>query len=138
MQNRIASQNHLVGSSPTELQSLQQQQILRPRSQISQRRLDDSDLRLQNAMYQQQVQRQHTPVYSQSSQPSPQEIRHLQLQQRILAQLAQAEFSQTMNGGAPVDQGILRAEATKKILEAEKLEEKRRRRAEKINYMVGV
>lgn len=136
LQSHVASQNHSIGHPPTELQSLQQQQILRPRSQVSQHRHDDSDSRLQNALLQQQVQRQHTPVYSSSTQPSQQEIRHLQLQQRILAQLAQAEFTQTMNGGPALDQGVLRAEATRKILEAERLEEKRRRKAEKIAYMV--
>ncbi|KIL69488.1 hypothetical protein M378DRAFT_790623 [Amanita muscaria Koide BX008] len=69
--------------------------------------------------------------------PSPQNI---QLQQRLLSEMAQAEFirniqNQDGQGINPVEQEALRAEAMRKILEAEKMEEKRRRKAAKIAYM---
>ena len=81
------------------------------------------------------------------------EIAHLQMQQRVLAQLAQQEFSQSiagMNGvnGQNPSQRIsaideaqrehLRNEAMRKIMEAERLEAKRRRKAQKIAHMVRI
>jgi DNA topoisomerase 2-associated protein PAT1 len=95
---------------------------------------------------------QHLPVQRQFATPSP--ARHLlqqqqqaqfghglrdqqqvpqslQMQQRLLAELAQHGMEV---GG---NQEHLRVEAMRKILEAEKMEEKRRRKAQKLAYMVG-
>lgn len=75
----------------------------------------------------------------------PQDI---QMQQRLLAEMAQAEFINSMQTGTPQAerdareeremQEILRAEAMKKIMEAERMEEKRRRKHAKIAHMVGL
>ncbi|KAL5492252.1 PAT1 [Sanghuangporus weigelae] len=71
----------------------------------------------------------------------------LQLQQRLLAQLAQQEFSQNLSGvngengqdgGTSVSETQreqLRQEAMRKIMEAERQEGKRRRKAQKIAHM---
>ncbi|KAI5124196.1 hypothetical protein M0805_005047 [Coniferiporia weirii] len=79
---------------------------------------------------------------------SPADIAHVQLQQRLLAQLAQQEFNQgsiginDLNGqGIPLNalnaknNEALRAEAMRKIMEAEKQEGRRRRKAQKIAHM---
>lgn len=69
------------------------------------------------------------------------------MQQRMLAEMAQAEFLTNMQGSDSIarsertpnddqEQEILRAEAVRKIMEAERMEEKRRRKLEKIRYMV--
>ncbi|KAL0067146.1 DNA topoisomerase 2-associated protein pat1 [Marasmius tenuissimus] len=60
---------------------------------------------------------------------------NLQLQQRLLNEMANAEFLREMQGLSQADQEILRAEAMRKIVEAEKMEEKRRRKAAKIAHM---
>ncbi|PFH46874.1 hypothetical protein AMATHDRAFT_153566 [Amanita thiersii Skay4041] len=61
---------------------------------------------------------------------------NIQLQQRLLSELAQAEFIRNLQGTiAQPDQEALRVEAMRKILEAEKMEEKRRRKAAKIAHM---
>ncbi|KAH9945729.1 topoisomerase II-associated protein [Amylocystis lapponica] len=80
--------------------------------------------------------------FQQSLQYLPQDI---QLQQRLLAEMAQAEFIQNMqSGGLPSErdpredrgmQEVLRAEAMRKIMEAERMEEKRRRKLMKIAHM---
>ena len=68
--------------------------------------------------------------------------RDIQMQQRLLAEMAQAEFLHSLQGSPVRDTGdeklqeILRAEAMRKIMEAERMEEKRRRKLEKIRYMV--
>ncbi|KAL5537061.1 PAT1 [Sanghuangporus sanghuang] len=71
----------------------------------------------------------------------------LQMQQRLLAQLAQQEFSQNLSGvngingqdgGSTVSEAQreqLRQEAMRKIMEAERQEGKRRRKAQKIAHM---
>lgn len=88
----------------------------------------------------QQPQGQHVDVsYQQNMQYLPREI---QMQQRLLAEMAQAEFLHSLQG-TPVPEGrneqelheILRAEAMRKIMEAERMEEKRKRKLEKIRYM---
>ena len=77
---------------------------------------------------------------------NPADIAQMQMQQRMLAQLAQQEFSQSMNvinGSNGQDlpnsknQEALRAEAVRKIMEAERQEGKRRRKAQKIAHMVN-
>jgi DNA topoisomerase 2-associated protein PAT1 len=50
--------------------------------------------------------------------------------------MAQAEFIRDMQGASPAEQETLRTEAMRKILEAERMEEKRRRKAAKIAHMV--
>ncbi|KAG7093875.1 hypothetical protein E1B28_007514 [Marasmius oreades] len=60
---------------------------------------------------------------------------NIQLQQRLLSELANTEFLREMQGLSQADQEVLRAEAMRKILETEKMEEKRRRKAAKIAHM---
>lgn len=88
-----------------------------------------------------QQQQQHIEApFQQSAQYLPREI---QMQQRLLAEMAQAEFLHSLQG-TPVPEGrneqemheILRAEAMRKIMEAERMEEKRKRKLEKIRHMV--
>lgn len=69
--------------------------------------------------------------------PTPQNI---QLQQRLLSEMAQAEFIRNVQGNNPhavIEQEALRMEAMRKILETEQMEEKRRRKAAKIAHMVS-
>lgn len=91
-----------------------------------------------------QVQQQIELPFQQSLQYLPRDI---QMQQRMLAEMAQAEFLTNMQGSDSIarsertpnddqEQEILRAEAVRKIMEAERMEEKRRRKLEKIRYMV--
>ena len=61
---------------------------------------------------------------------------NIQLQQRLLADLAQVDFSRELHGASPAEQEALRMEAMRKIVETEKMEEKRRRKAAKIAHMV--
>ena len=62
----------------------------------------------------------------------------IQLQQRLLSEMAQAEFMRDMQGISQVEQEALRAEAMRKIMETERMEEKRRRKAAKIAHMVSL
>lgn len=90
----------------------------------------------------QQPQPQHhlEVPFQQSMQYLPREI---QMQQKLLAEMAQAEFLHSLQG-SPVPEGkneqemhdMLRAQAMQKIMEAERMEEKRKRKLEKIRYMV--
>ena len=69
--------------------------------------------------------------------PTPQNI---QLQQRLLSEMAQVEFIRNVQSGNPhavIEQEALRMEAMRKILETEQMEEKRRRKAAKIAHMVS-
>ncbi|KAJ7623338.1 topoisomerase II-associated protein PAT1 [Roridomyces roridus] len=95
-------------SGPTiaELQALQQQQHLRQRSQSPAYR--DFNVAPQNSA---------------------------QLQQRLLAELAQVEYMRDFQGATQAEQEALRAEAMRKIVEAERMEDKRRRKAAKIAHM---
>ena len=61
----------------------------------------------------------------------------IQLQQRLLSEMAQAEFMRDMQGISQAEQEALRAEAMRKIMETERMEEKRRRKAAKIAHMVS-
>ncbi|CDO73306.1 hypothetical protein BN946_scf185008.g68 [Trametes cinnabarina] len=79
--------------------------------------------------------------FAQNMQYLPQNI---QMQQRLLAEMAQAEFLNTLqSAGLPERetresrevQEILRVEAMRKIMEAERMEEKRKRRLDKIAHM---
>ncbi|KAF5383709.1 hypothetical protein D9615_003665 [Tricholomella constricta] len=61
---------------------------------------------------------------------------NIQLQQRLLSELAQVEFIREMQGATTLaEQEALRNEAMRKIVEAEKMEEKRRKKAAKIAHM---
>ena len=62
----------------------------------------------------------------------------IQLQQRLLADLAQVDFSRELHGASLAEQEALRLEAMRKIVETEKMEEKRRRKAAKIAHMVVI
>ncbi|KAI5984315.1 topoisomerase II-associated protein PAT1 [Pisolithus albus] len=74
-----------------------------------------------------------TPLMNQqNAQFLPQNI---QLQQRLLSEMAQAEFMRDVQGISQVEQEALRAEAMRKIMETERMEEKRRRKAAKIAHM---
>ena len=73
--------------------------------------------------------------FQQSMQYLPQD---LQIQQRLLAEAAQLELLQQLKGTPnQVDQETLRAEAMRKIMEAERMEDKRRRRQAKVAHMVS-
>jgi DNA topoisomerase 2-associated protein PAT1 len=61
----------------------------------------------------------------------------IQLQQRLLAEMANAEFVHHIQGATPPEQEALRMEAMRKIMETERMEERRRRKAAKIAHMVG-
>ena len=74
--------------------------------------------------------------FQQSMQYLPQD---LQLQQRLLAEAAQLELLQQLKGTPnQIDQENLRAEAMRKIMEAELMEDKRRRRQAKVAHMVSL
>ncbi|PIL24946.1 hypothetical protein GSI_12833 [Ganoderma sinense ZZ0214-1] len=79
--------------------------------------------------------------FGQTMQYLPQNI---QMQQRLLAEMAQAEFLSTMQGPGMSErdaretrelQEMLRVEAMRKIMEAERMEEKRKRKLDKIAHM---
>jgi len=85
--------------------------------------------------------RTHSPAFEsqyallnqQNAQYLPQSI---QLQQRLLSEMAQVEFMRDMQGISQAEQEALRVEAMRKIMETERMEEKRRRKAAKIAHMV--
>ncbi|KAG1728105.1 topoisomerase II-associated protein PAT1 [Suillus lakei] len=84
--------------------------------------------------------RTHSPVTDsqyalfnqQNTQYMPQSI---QLQQRLLSEMAQVEFMRDMQGISQAEQEALRVEAMRKIMETERMEERRRRKAAKIAHM---
>ncbi|KAJ7180520.1 topoisomerase II-associated protein PAT1 [Mycena filopes] len=76
-------------------------------------------------------QRSQSPAY-QDFNGAPQNI---QLQQRLLEELAQVEYMREFQGATQAEQEALRAEAMRKIVEAEKMEDKRRKKAAKIAHM---
>ncbi|KAG6844634.1 hypothetical protein H0H87_005291 [Tephrocybe sp. NHM501043] len=58
-----------------------------------------------------------------------------QMQQRLLSELAQADIMRELHASSPAEQEALRNEAMRKIVEAEKMEERRRKKAAKIAHM---
>lgn len=95
---------------------------------------------LQQQQQQQRRQRSQSPALNQFN-GAPQDLapQNIQLQQRLLSEMAQAEFMREIQSATPKQleqQEALRMEAMRKILEAEKMEEKRRRKAAKIAHMV--
>ncbi|KAG1748772.1 topoisomerase II-associated protein PAT1 [Suillus occidentalis] len=75
---------------------------------------------------------QYVPFNQQNTQYMPQSI---QLQQRLLSEMAQVEFMRDMQGISQAEQEALRVEAMRKIMETERMEERRRRKAAKIAHM---
>jgi DNA topoisomerase 2-associated protein PAT1 len=73
------------------------------------------------------------PQYQQKGQHVPQNI---QLQQRLLSEMAQVEFMRDMQATSQAEQDALQAEAMRRIMETERMEEKRRLKAAKIAHMV--
>ncbi|KII87204.1 hypothetical protein PLICRDRAFT_176983 [Plicaturopsis crispa FD-325 SS-3] len=83
-----------------------------------------------------QQQRRQSPAFGDAPlQGTPYLPQNIQLQQRLLSEMAQAEFIREMQGATQQEQEILRMEAMRKIMEAERMEEKRRRKANKIAHM---
>jgi DNA topoisomerase 2-associated protein PAT1 len=76
---------------------------------------------------------QYALFNQQNTQYMPQSI---QLQQRLLSEMAQVEFMRDMQGISQAEQEALRVEAMRKIMETERMEERRRRKAAKIAHMV--
>ncbi|KAF5361759.1 hypothetical protein D9756_002510 [Leucocoprinus leucothites] len=123
--------------------SLQQQGASEPRR----RPAGPTDYEIQAAQLLHQQQQQQRGRRSQSPSVNqfngsgvPQDLapQNIQFQQRLLSEMAQAEFMREMQAATPKQleqQEALRAEAMKKILEAEKMEERRRRKAAKIAHM---
>ncbi|KAF8631878.1 hypothetical protein AX15_002145 [Amanita polypyramis BW_CC] len=124
--------------------ALQQQRRQSPNAAVVHHR-QPSTLSSGDSYNHQQRQQSQSPIngnhrYSSTPQeslvlPNPQNI---QLQQRLLSEMAQAEFIRNIQGGsahAAVEQEALRMEAMRKIFEAEMMEEKRRRKAAKIAHM---
>ena len=83
------------------------------------------------------IRHNHFPIPLQESLPYlPQNI---QLQQRLLSEIAQVEFMREIRSPASqAEQEALRTEAMRKIVQAERMEEKRRKKAAKIAHMVSM
>lgn len=120
--------NHL---DQLTIQELQQQDLIQ--QQLIQQQLRQAQYR----------QRSQSPAIGNAHYPVPlqESLSHLpqniHMQQRLLSELAQAEFIRDLQGASQADQEALRMEAMRKIVEAEKMEEKRRRKAAKIAHMVS-
>jgi len=109
----------------------------------SRRRLTEHGIQAPQLLHQQRNQRSQSPSVNQCNDGLTQDLdfQNIQLQQRLLSEMAHAEFMREMQATNPKQMGqqdALRAEAMRKILEAEKMEEKRRRKAAKIAHMVGL
>lgn len=133
-------------------QHLRQQQALRDAQLLQHHRQQSSGTPIGEMPYRRQAHRAATP--SRIHQPQPQLDapfqqsmqflpREIQMQQKLLAEMAQAEFLHSLQNspvGTPNEnrevQDMLRAEAVRKIMEAERMEDRRRRKLEKIRYMV--
>lgn len=61
---------------------------------------------------------------------------NIQLQQRLLSEMAQVEFMRDVQASSQAEQDALQAEAMRRIMETERMEEKRKRKAAKIAHMV--
>ncbi|KDQ61548.1 hypothetical protein JAAARDRAFT_31002 [Jaapia argillacea MUCL 33604] len=121
-------------------------QVLHQRRQ-SPSLLSVADLHQLAQLQQEQRRRQVSPLGVDSRYHMPQPLEegmqflpsNIQMQQRLLAELAQEEFireyGHTQQHVSPEEQELLRTEAMRKIMEAERMEEKRRRKAAKINHM---
>ena len=133
----VFNDRHTPNFSVAELQEAQRLQLLQQAAQERQFLLQQQQ--------QQQYRRQgsRSPAVSNKAQYAaalqeamPQfQNQNVQLQQRLLADLAHGDFPRDV-AGSHAEQEALRMEAMRKILEAEKMEEKRRRKAAKIAHMV--
>ena len=150
IQQRLHAQA-LTGAVDPQLQKYFNQQVQFLRKEQQREREREQQLRIQNSQTHYGLQ---TPHQVQTQSQVMQSIQSVQLQQRLLAQLAQAEFSQSLGVSGVVPAGLngngngmphgvdartqetLRAEAMRKISETERLEAKRRRKAAKIAHMV--
>ncbi|RDB20812.1 DNA topoisomerase 2-associated protein pat1 [Hypsizygus marmoreus] len=101
-----------------------------------------AEIQAAQVLQQQRRQRSRSPAVNHNNFPVPLQEglpylpQNIQLQQRLLSELAQAEFLREMQGAtSQAEQEALRAEAMRKIVEAEKMEEKRRKKAAKIAHM---
>jgi DNA topoisomerase 2-associated protein PAT1 len=136
----VFNDRHTPNFSVAELQEAQRLQLLQQAAQERQFLLQQ-----QQQQQQQQYRRQgsRSPAVPNKAQYAaalreamPQfQNQNVQLQQRLLADLAHGDFPRDI-GGSHAEQEALRLEAMRKILEAEKMEEKRRRKAAKIAHMV--
>jgi DNA topoisomerase 2-associated protein PAT1 len=110
-------------------------------NQLSNRREPSGPTLAELQALQMRERRQHSPGFNGDFQmPLQQHQPHLpqgvQVQQRLLSDMVQADFIRDMQGASQAEQDALRAEAMRKIMEAERMEDKRRRRAAKIAHMV--
>ncbi|KAH7914818.1 topoisomerase II-associated protein PAT1 [Hygrophoropsis aurantiaca] len=117
-----------------QLRAQQISQMQRPPSLQGRRQSSYADLQAPQR-------RTHSPAYNDPQYPlmSQQNAQYLpqsiQLQQRLLSEMAQVEFMRDMQGISQAEQEALRLEAMRKIMETERMEEKRRRKAAKIAHM---
>ena len=120
-QARAALHQRQVSAGPTLVEIQAAEQLLRRRQQQSPASFLNDQLEA---------------PFQQSMQYLPQDV---QIQQRLLAEAAHLELLQQLKG-APnqIDQENLRAEAVRKIMEAERMEDKRRRRQAKVAHMVSL
>ncbi|KAG5721185.1 DNA topoisomerase 2-associated protein pat1 [Termitomyces sp. T112] len=121
--NQFAHRRHPSGPIPAELQAhllLQQQQL---QHQQNRRQRSRSPAVGNNFI----VPLQEGLSYL------PQNIQ--MLQQRMIPELAQTDIIRELHASSPAEQEAVRNEAMRKIVEAEKMEEKRRRKAAKIAHM---
>ncbi|KAG0705559.1 topoisomerase II-associated protein PAT1 [Suillus ampliporus] len=108
--------------------------------QLSQLQQQPNLLARRQSPYADAQRRTHSPAidsqYSLFSQQNAQYLpQSIQLQQRLLSEMAQVEFMRDMQGISQAEQEALRAEAMRKIMETERMEERRRRKAAKIAHM---
>lgn len=121
--NQLAHHRHPSGPIPAELQAhlllqhqqLQQQQNRRQRSQSPAVR-NNFVGSLQDGL--------------------PYLPQNIQMLQQRMPELSQADILRELHAASPAEQEALRHEAMRKIIEAEKMEEKRRKKAAKIAHMV--
>ncbi|KAH7919056.1 hypothetical protein BV22DRAFT_1041258 [Leucogyrophana mollusca] len=118
-----------------QLRAQQISQMQRPPSLQGRRQSSYADLQAL------QQRRTHSPALADPQYPlmSQQNAQYLpqsiQLQQRLLSEMAQVEFMRDMQGISQAEQEALRLEAMRKIMETERMEERRRRKAAKIAHM---
>ncbi|KAG6891608.1 hypothetical protein C0992_002647 [Termitomyces sp. T32_za158] len=120
--NQLAHRRHPSGHIPAELQAhllLQQQQL----QQQQNRR-----------------QRSRSPAVGNNFAVSlqdglPHRPQNIQLLQHRIPELSQTDIIRELHAASPAEQEALRHEAMRKIIEAEKMEEKRRKKAAKIAHM---
>ncbi|KAG6868797.1 hypothetical protein C0993_010427, partial [Termitomyces sp. T159_Od127] len=117
--NQLAHRRHPSGSIPPELQAhllLQQQQL----QQQQNRR-----------------QRSRSPAVGNNFVVSLQDglPHNMQMLQHRIPELSQTDIIRELHAASPAEQEALRHEAMRKIIEAEKMEEKRRKKAAKIAHM---